>query len=42
MARKGDTVGIFGKGHEKSMNYKGIEKIWSDKEAVGRVLRYGR
>lgn len=42
MARKGDTVGIFGKGHEKTMNYKGFEKVWSDKEAVGRVLRYGR
>lgn len=38
LARKGDTVGIFGKGHEKSMNYKGKEKPWSDKEAVKRVL----
>ncbi len=38
LARKGDVVGIFGKGHEKSMNYKGVEKNWSDTEAVQRVL----
>lgn len=38
IAKRGDTVGIFGKGHEKSMNYKGIEKKWSDKEAVLKVL----
>src|SRR3989344_5457659 len=35
LAKKGDTVGIFGKGHEKSMNIDGkSEKPWSDKEAV--------
>lgn len=34
LARKGDTVGIFGKGHEKSMNYLGKEKPWLDKKAV--------
>lgn len=39
MAKKGDTVGIFGKGHEKSMNYLGKEYPWSDKEAVEKVLK---
>lgn len=38
IAKKGDTVGIFGKGHEKSMNYLGKEKPWSDQEAVKEVL----
>lgn len=37
-AKKGDVVGIFGKGHERSMNYKGIEKAWSDTEAVMKAL----
>lgn len=40
IAKKGDTVGIFGKGHEKSMNYKGVEKPWSDQMAVKKAL-YG-
>lgn len=34
LAKKGDMVGIFGKGHEKSMNYQGVEKSWSDQRAV--------
>lgn len=38
LAKKGDTVGIFGKGHEKSMNYRGVEKPWSDQEALRKVL----
>ncbi|MBI2334924.1 UDP-N-acetylmuramoyl-L-alanyl-D-glutamate--2,6-diaminopimelate ligase, partial [Candidatus Daviesbacteria bacterium] len=39
LAKKGDTVGIFGKGHERSMNLDGRREIpWSDKEAVKRVL----
>ena len=38
LAKKGDIVGIFGKGHEKTMNYKGVEKPWSDKKAVIKVL----
>ncbi len=42
LAKKGDVVGIFGKGHEKSMNYKGIEKDWSDQRAVLNALRDGR
>lgn len=38
LAKKGDTIGIFGKGHEKSINYKGVETPWSDFEAVKKVL----
>lgn len=38
-ARKGDIVGIFGKGHEKSMNYLGVETPWSELEAVRKALR---
>ena len=39
LAKKDDTVGIFGKGHEKSMNLNGKKEIlWSDKKAVEEVL----
>jgi len=39
LAKKGDTIGIFGKGHETSMNLNGKKEIpWSDFEAVKRVL----
>ncbi len=39
LAKKGDTVGIFGKGHEKSMNLDGKHELpWSDIEAVEKVL----
>lgn len=39
LAKKGDTVGIFGKGHEKSMNLDGKKEIpWSDEEAVLKSL----
>lgn len=39
LAQKGDTVGIFGKGHEKSMNYDGKTEIaWSDHQAVAKSL----
>jgi len=42
-AKKGDTIGIFGKGHEASMNLNGKEEIvWSDKEAVKKALNNGR
>lgn len=37
-ARKGDTVGIFGKGHERSMSYRGEEREWSDRDAIRRIL----
>ena len=39
LAKKGDTIGIFGKGHETSMNLDGNKEIpWSDKEAVMKAL----
>lgn len=39
LARKGDTIGIFGKGHEKSNNIDGyVELPWSDQDAVRKVL----
>ncbi|MBI2196536.1 UDP-N-acetylmuramoyl-L-alanyl-D-glutamate--2,6-diaminopimelate ligase [Candidatus Daviesbacteria bacterium] len=44
LAKRGDTVGIFGKGHETSMNLDGKKEIpWSDKEAVVSCLdnKYG-
>lgn len=38
-AKKGDTVAIFGKGHEASMNLDDKKEIpWSDKSAVEEVL----
>ena len=40
LAEKGDTVGIFGKGHETSINLDGKTEIpWSDREAVERILK---
>lgn len=39
LAKTGDCVGIFGKGHERSMNLDGREEIpWSDRKAVKKVL----
>ena len=39
LATKGDTIGIFGKGHEKSMNLDGKKELpWSDREAIKKVL----
>lgn len=39
LARKGDTIGIFGKGHENSMNLDGKSELpWSDKEAIEQAL----
>jgi UDP-N-acetylmuramoyl-L-alanyl-D-glutamate--2,6-diaminopimelate ligase len=41
-AKKGDIVGIFGKGHEQSMNINGDKELpWSDLEAVNKVLNEG-
>lgn len=38
-AEKGDVVGIFGKGHEKSINLDGkVEKPWSDRRTVEEAL----
>jgi len=39
IAKKGDVVGIFGKGHERSMCFGAIEKPWSDQEAIKKILR---
>lgn len=39
LAKEGDIVGIFGKGHETSMNLDGKKEIpWSDKAAVENAL----
>ena len=39
LSKKGDIVGIFGKGHETSMNLDGKREVkWSDKEAVEKAL----
>jgi UDP-N-acetylmuramoyl-L-alanyl-D-glutamate--2,6-diaminopimelate ligase len=38
-AKKGDVVGIFGKGHEQSMNLDGKTEIpWSEKKIVNQVI----
>lgn len=40
LAKKGDSVGIFGKGHETSINLDGKhEQPWSDHQAVVRALK---
>lgn len=39
IAKRGDVVGIFGKGHERSMNLDGaVETEWSDYDAVKKAL----
>jgi UDP-N-acetylmuramoyl-L-alanyl-D-glutamate--2,6-diaminopimelate ligase len=38
MARPGDVVAAFGKGHERSMCYGEIEHPWSDQEAMAQAL----
>ncbi len=39
LAKKGDTIGFFGKGHEKSMNYNGKnEEAWDEFGAVRKAL----
>ncbi len=40
LAKKGDTVGVFGKGHESSMNLDGKHEIpWSELKAVEKALK---
>jgi UDP-N-acetylmuramoyl-L-alanyl-D-glutamate--2,6-diaminopimelate ligase len=39
LAQKGDVIGIFGKGHEKSMCFGTTEYPWNDVEAVHITLR---
>lgn len=38
-AKPGDTVGIFGKGHEKSMCFGTVEQPWSDQAVVKEELQ---
>ena len=38
LARKGDIVLLCGKGHEKSINYRGTEEPWSEEGAVRKAL----
>ena len=38
-AKKDDTVAIFGKGHEKSMNIGGVEYPWSDENVAREALK---
>lgn len=38
LAKEGDIVGIFGKGHEQSMCYGTQETPWDDREAVRSIL----
>ena len=39
LAGKDDVVGIFGKGHEKSMNISGVEYPWSDEKIARNALK---
>lgn len=39
MAKKGDIIGIFGKGHEKSMCFGTVETPWSDQAVVRELLQ---
>lgn len=39
IAKKGDTIAVLGKGHEKSMNLDGKTEIpWSDQEVIAEIL----
>jgi len=39
VAKKGDIVGIFGKGHEQSMCYGTTEYPWDDRQAVRDIVK---
>ncbi len=39
MAQPGDTVAVFGKGHERSMCFGEVEYPWSDQDALKWALR---
>lgn len=39
LAKKGDVVCIFGKGHESSMNYRGKELPWSDYKEIEKIVK---
>lgn len=38
LAKRGDTVGLFGKGHEKSISVRGKELPWSDSDTVKEII----
>ncbi len=38
LAKKGDLIAAFGKGHEKSLNRKGMEYPWSDRKEFKEIL----
>lgn len=38
IAKPGDTVGFFGKGHETSLAFNGFEHPWSDQQAIRNYL----
>jgi UDP-N-acetylmuramoyl-L-alanyl-D-glutamate--2,6-diaminopimelate ligase len=38
LAKKGDTIAVFGKGHEQSMAYGSIEYPWNDITSIERML----
>lgn len=38
IVKKGDIVGVFGKGHEKTMCYQNFEHPWSDQEFIKNIL----
>ncbi len=38
LVKKGDIVLLCGKGHEQSINYKGVETPWSEHDAVKKAL----
>lgn len=42
LAQKGDIIGIFGKGHEKSLCFGNKEYPWSDQKAVKKALQKRR
>ena len=39
IAKKDDIIAVCGKGHEKSMNFNGIEMPWSDKEKILKIIK---
>jgi len=39
LAKKGDIIGIFGKGHEQSMCFGKEERAWSDHQAAAKALK---
>lgn len=42
LAQPGDVVGIFGKGHERSMAFGTTEYPWSDQKTVRKILKKGK